>query len=601
MGNWKLNLLWVLILVIFSCNRYSKENKNKTGSIKWSDTTEILRLLQKNETHNYLQEDSILIDLKQARDLSEKVGFLKGIIRSDYQKALEFLRLKRYEDAQVLLELLLKTARSNQDRLLEARCLKNLGVINFETRNEYKALDFFFKSLSVFEEIDVREELANVYNYIGGLKSQFAEYQLAEEYFLKSKSINEELGDSLKVLHNESNLAFAYQMQGDLKKANFIYNEIVPKYGLLGDFKNLSAIYAYMSINYQIQNQLDSALFFISKSIQLSEKIQDSSALVSSYGIAGNLYIEQQQFDSAVYYLNKTIDKAILYDDYFTQKQAFRLLLSIDTLRGDFENATRKLEAILILNDSDFSKQMRNSSQAISLKYENERKENQIKLQTIQLNATNSQKKFWISISTISFLLFLSLVVLFVFIRRNSIKKHELLNKKLKLHELELKAANVEREVNRLKMENSEKQLKINEKEQLSNALAIEQKNQLFQMIGQRINESVNEEGSINRTDLNDILSSIKLQLTESSDSNLFNQKFNAIHSDFFKQLKEKHPSLTKSEVKFCAFLKIHLDGKQIAKILNISPEGIRKIRYRIRKKIELKPEESLEDYILSI
>lgn len=602
MAYWNKSILGILIVISSSCvNQLNDKSSMDVTSNISNDTLEVLMILKKVDNQSYVDKDSILIDLEKAKFLSEKAGYKYGLMTSDYQIALEFLRLKRYNEAQKLFEQLLQKFKSDQNKLLQAKCLKNLGFIHFETRNEYKALELFFESLSIFEEIDDKAEQASVFNYIGGIKSQFGEYKLAEEYLLKSKKINEELGDESKIVHNELNLAFVNQMQGDLENANLIYREIIPRYIKLGEYENLSALYGYMSINYQFQDQLDSALIFIQKSIKLSEKIQDSSGLVSSYGTAGHFYIELQQYDSAEYYLNKTIEKASLYQDYFTQKQAFRLLLSIDTLRGDYKNASRKIEEILILNDSDYAKQMRNTSQAISLKYENEHKKNQIRLQNIQLNASKSENKFWILISSITFLLVLTLGVLFVFIRRNSVKKQEILNKKLKVSELELKAANSEHEVNRLKIENSETQIKINEKEQVSNALAIEQKNELLQLIGHRINDSVNEDGNINKNDLNDILSVIKLQLLEGSDSNLFNQKFNAIHSEFFSQLKEKHPALTKSEVKFCAFLKIHLDSKQIAKILNISPEGIRKIRYRIRKKIELKPDESLEDYIQGI
>lgn len=49
------------------------------------------------------------------------------------------------------------------------------------------------------------------------------------------------------------------------------------------------------------------------------------------------------------------------------------------------------------------------------------------------------------------------------------------------------------------------------------------------------------------------------------------------------------------------ALLKINLSSKEIACILNISTDGIKKARQRLRKKMELSPDESLEYTVLDL
>ena len=78
----------------------------------------------------------------------------------------------------------------------------------------------------------------------------------------------------------------------------------------------------------------------------------------------------------------------------------------------------------------------------------------------------------------------------------------------------------------------------------------------------------------------------------------IFRHKFSGIHQDFFDKLREAHPDLTKTEQKFCAFIRIHMNSAQIASVLNVSKEAIRKNRYRIRKKFGLNTADSLEEYI---
>ena len=78
----------------------------------------------------------------------------------------------------------------------------------------------------------------------------------------------------------------------------------------------------------------------------------------------------------------------------------------------------------------------------------------------------------------------------------------------------------------------------------------------------------------------------------------IFKQKFTSVYPGFFDNLQKAHPELTKTEVKFCTYLRIHLTSHQIASVMDISMEAIRKNRYRIRKKLKLNTEDSLEAYI---
>lgn len=51
----------------------------------------------------------------------------------------------------------------------------------------------------------------------------------------------------------------------------------------------------------------------------------------------------------------------------------------------------------------------------------------------------------------------------------------------------------------------------------------------------------------------------------------------------------------------FCPPLKMNLSSKEIANPLNVSGEGIKKARYRLRKKKGLNTGDSLEDRIMQL
>ena len=148
-------------------------------------------------------------------------------------------------------------------------------------------------------------------------------------------------------------------------------------------------------------------------------------------------------------------------------------------------------------------------------------------------------------------------------------------------------------------MERIEEDVKIKERELVSIALRIDQKNELLDFVSKKVKEfSGNDPGLNPDKVLQDIDSSIKLQLNEAEGSDLFNERFSTIHQHFFTNLRKRHPDLSKTELKFCAYLRVHLSTNQIATILNVTNEAIRKSRYRIRKKMNLTREDSLEEYL---
>jgi len=76
-----------------------------------------------------------------------------------------------------------------------------------------------------------------------------------------------------------------------------------------------------------------------------------------------------------------------------------------------------------------------------------------------------------------------------------------------------------------------------------------------------------------------------------------FETSFKSVHEEFYKNLIEDFPNLTPNELKLCAFLKMGLNTKDIASILYLSPDSVKVNRYRLRKKLNLNSDESLQSF----
>ena len=67
-----------------------------------------------------------------------------------------------------------------------------------------------------------------------------------------------------------------------------------------------------------------------------------------------------------------------------------------------------------------------------------------------------------------------------------------------------------------------------------------------------------------------------------------FKLYFERVHADFFKNIHEQNPNLTSSDLRLSAFLLLQFNSKEIAQVLNITPESVRKRKQRIKEKMNL-------------
>ncbi|MEQ9298507.1 MAG: sigma factor-like helix-turn-helix DNA-binding protein [Cyclobacteriaceae bacterium] len=64
-------------------------------------------------------------------------------------------------------------------------------------------------------------------------------------------------------------------------------------------------------------------------------------------------------------------------------------------------------------------------------------------------------------------------------------------------------------------------------------------------------------------------------------------------NQSFQNRLKRAYPQLTAYDLRLCTYLKANLSTKEIARILNITPDSVKKAKHRLRKKLDLTPPHS--------
>jgi DNA-binding CsgD family transcriptional regulator len=88
--------------------------------------------------------------------------------------------------------------------------------------------------------------------------------------------------------------------------------------------------------------------------------------------------------------------------------------------------------------------------------------------------------------------------------------------------------------------------------------------------------------------------------LTE-DDWNEFRTLFEKVQIGFFDKLKQQFPDLTPSEQRLLALMKLKLSKREMAGMLGIAPDSIKKTRQRIRKKINVMDDVALEELVAAL
>ena len=106
-------------------------------------------------------------------------------------------------------------------------------------------------------------------------------------------------------------------------------------------------------------------------------------------------------------------------------------------------------------------------------------------------------------------------------------------------------------------------------------------------------------EGTLNKADQDSIMRELQNVSGKEKMWELFTTQFEMTNRKFMDLLSERHPNLTKSEKRICAFMLLNLSTKEIAQLLQRSPRTIDVTKYNIRKKLET--DLSTDEYLRQI
>ncbi|WP_316804772.1 triple tyrosine motif-containing protein [Pedobacter nototheniae] len=168
------------------------------------------------------------------------------------------------------------------------------------------------------------------------------------------------------------------------------------------------------------------------------------------------------------------------------------------------------------------------------------------------------------------------------------------------LHQLELDQT--EKEIVRLKNEKLEADVNYKNKELSTMTMHLVQRGKVLAKIKEVISAVIKSpdlsESSPNFRHLIRLIREV-----EKKDQELdhLSVHFNHVNTEFFNKLKDLYPELSQNDLKFCAYLSMNLSTKEMAQLMNVTIKAVEVGRYRLRKKLQIKPEVNLYEFLIEI
>ncbi len=145
------------------------------------------------------------------------------------------------------------------------------------------------------------------------------------------------------------------------------------------------------------------------------------------------------------------------------------------------------------------------------------------------------------------------------------------------------------------------REIEDKDRELVSQLLVMSNKNETLQYIKTNLTAYIKNCDEKDKPMFGKMVDHINSTLLSTDNWDNFMLHFEKIHPGFFNRLRAKFPSLTTKDLRLCSYLRLQLATKEIAGLMNITPQSAEISRVRLRKKLRLSRNDRLTEFIAGI
>lgn len=471
----------------------------------------------------------------------------------------------------------LTVALKENDFKIAAECYQKIGELFYYQAAYSRALDHFFKADKLFKAENSQLNVAVNLNKIGETYYHGRQYNAATKIFQQSLGI-------YKQLNNHQGIAQTYGFIGQTFEKTNGYHEAVKyqqlaldEYAKANDKSGLAKIYENLGSLHEDKLKLDSALKYFTLALSLNKANHNRLAQIEVINNIGDVYRKSGKYQQSLSHTHQAANLARQLKDYYQLGSAYRDLSKAFNLLKRNDSAYYYSEASRSIFLQIYTRDNEKQIALLQTLFEIEQKDNAIS------HFENEKKINNVIAIAAGAIAVLAALLAFSVISRQRLK----IKNEQKLHEQNQQSLKGD--------------LEIKSKELTSHTLHLIQKNQLLEDLKERLSLIVKDDKRDQRKELKQLLNLISINHNQDKNWEDFRTVFEQVHEHFFDSVKKHCATLTSSDLRLLALLKMNLNSADIATMLGISQDSLRISRYRLRKKLQLPEGENLSTFIQNV
>jgi DNA-binding CsgD family transcriptional regulator len=323
------------------------------------------------------------------------------------------------------------------------------------------------------------------------------------------------------------------------------------------------------------------ALRYLQEAVQMKALSSDLSQMTVILNNIGHCYKRLNNYSEAERYFSLALSKGWDNGQMGDVVNAYNNLIDLSVHLKDFEKAVEYQSRLITIKDSLALIERAKAIDQLEVKFETDKKEQEIlMLQQQQTIITNR----WLTLALGLFMTIIIGILIFDNQRRKHKQETELLTAEDELQKAELKIMSD-------LLEHNQQKLSLYTENLL-------RKNELVGQLESRLKSAVENSGEIEPEQSELLTNFTGVRILTDQDWEEFKDLFDGVHRGMLARLLKEYENLTLAEQRLFLLMKLEMSTKEIANILGVSPDSVKKGRYRLKRKINLSEDISLQDFV---
>lgn len=482
-------------------------------------------------------------------------------------------------------------ANKNNDAVGRADALLKLGIASYGSSIS-NGMKYATQSLNVFDELENKNPTIAK---LGRSKCLIliATIKAREEKFSEAVSITKEALATCILLNDTSSsiglannlLGSVYSKLNKIDSSDYYFYEALKSRVAHNETTYLPIAYVKVGEIELRKGNLDLSLTYLNKALAISDSTQNRQGKISVLIALSNFYFSERNYIKTESILLNAQKIALSISDKSYYIKVLTQLKNLKKHQGFFADALLLEEKIVDLKESVSNSEKDHLTKSLEVQFGLSEKERELNLIKKEKDITKLTNYLLFGIIGFGSIIAIGFIV---FLKRINKRDKQILEAKAALMKI-LEEQKI------LKEKQLCNEIEFKESQLSAMTLQMIQKNELMQELKEKL-----ETISNNKMD-SSVSKIINKGLNQDKEWTDFNTHFESINKNFYARIKQAFPGISPNEMKICALIKMNLSSKEMASILNISPDSVKTARYRLRKKLNLNTEDNLTDFILNL